>query len=69
MGEQTFETSGFFIRYYQNTSTYVGTINGNFYVLGGAFGNEVVSVGTNEYLLSLISPPETASFAKTFGGA
>jgi len=61
MGEQTFEASGFLIRYYQNTDTYVGTINGNFYVLGGAFGNEVVYVGTNEYLLSLINPPDTAT--------
>jgi len=65
---ETFETSGFLIRYYQNTNTYVGTINGDFYVLGGAFGNEVVYVGTNEYLLNLISPPETNSFVKTFGG-
>jgi hypothetical protein len=68
MGEQTFEASGFLIRYYQNTNTYVGTINGDFYVLGGAFGNEVVYVGTNEYLLNLINPPEASTFAKTFGG-
>ena len=27
MGVQTSETSGFLVRYYQNTSTYVGTIN------------------------------------------
>ena len=59
MGVQTSETSGFLVRYYQNTSTYVGTINGDFYVLGSAFGNEVVNVGTMEYLLSLISPPTT----------
>jgi len=57
---ETFETSGFFIRYYENTETYVGTINGEFYVLGGAFGNEVVDVGTNEYLLSLINPQQSA---------
>ena len=68
MGVQTFETSGYLIRYYENTNTYVGTINGNFYILGGAFGNEVVNAGTMEYLLTLINPPETITFAKTFGG-
>ena len=58
MGEQTFEVSGYLIRYYQNTDTYVGTINGDFYVLGGAFGNEIVYVGTMEYLLTLINPQQ-----------
>jgi hypothetical protein len=55
MGMQTREISGYLIRYYENTNTYVGTIDGNFYVLGGAFGNEVVYVATLEQLLNLIN--------------
>jgi len=59
MGVQTYETSGFLVRYYQDTNTYVGTINGDFYVFGSAFGTEVVNVGSMEYLLSLIGSSST----------
>ncbi len=66
---ETFEVSGYLIRHYENTDTYVGTINGGFYGLGGIFGDEVLYVGTMDYLLGLITPQETVTFIRTFGGS